>query len=506
MKVTYFQESQKRPFLKSDIQAEIFEKGIQGKELGSENSSTHKEIAEEFIKVLQEALGNNGYIDQKHDLMSIVDSGLIFQQKGLANSLERSDILSEKSKELDEKAELKNESDLEARGTNTSYATSMDQDEDTKQVTETEQKNTTNLSQHKKNTLSDELQSSIQKSEYKEIAHEGKVDIDVQDSLMQYDTNLKQYAYTETSAASYDNAPMDFRTDKGQIAAVDHKDHQLMNEAALSAEQHHSDNSDIQEDSHLADEKLGSKEIVMSSKKSEVQSVSLIGGVSVTQPYPQGISNGSEKGGDGIGKISSLQASSESQSNKNVNSRLPGLVGQGVSGSSQSVQTIEKNQKVSRVNVSHLIEKVEAAVKEAMKLKDGKSISFKMDPPHLGAVKVDLAYRESGFFARITADSNEVMNLLRDKAYELHGILRDLGLDASKVTVQIGDEKEYSNEYTFQNFDPSFEKQQQERSSHFEKDPSFTGLLLNSPRSEDGKEKEMLQQYQTHKITGNWIA
>lgn len=83
------------------------------------------------------------------------------------------------------------------------------------------------------------------------------------------------------------------------------------------------------------------------------------------------------------------------------------------------------------------LERVEAALQKASESKDGTQISLRLDPPSLGSVKVDVSFKEGSLHARISAESVQVLQLLRDKAPELQVVLRKLGLDAEKVSVSV---------------------------------------------------------------------
>jgi flagellar hook-length control protein FliK len=90
---------------------------------------------------------------------------------------------------------------------------------------------------------------------------------------------------------------------------------------------------------------------------------------------------------------------------------------------------------------ARMMERVEGALKEAAKARDGKSISLRLDPADFGRVKVDVTLREGALHARVTPENQQVMVALRENAHELHGALRKLGLDVSSITVTVSSEK-----------------------------------------------------------------
>jgi len=95
---------------------------------------------------------------------------------------------------------------------------------------------------------------------------------------------------------------------------------------------------------------------------------------------------------------------------------------------------------VPRAAVLQAVEKVEAVLKEAVRAKDGTSISLRLDPPSLGNVKVDVTLREGMLHARLVAESPQVNALLRERAHELQATLRRLGLDVERVSVAVSSE------------------------------------------------------------------
>jgi len=88
------------------------------------------------------------------------------------------------------------------------------------------------------------------------------------------------------------------------------------------------------------------------------------------------------------------------------------------------------------------MERVESALKEAAKSRDGKTLSFRLDPPQLGQVKVDVSLKDGALHARMVPENAQVASLLREKASELQSTLRRLGLNVETVTVSVGNESD----------------------------------------------------------------
>ena len=111
----------------------------------------------------------------------------------------------------------------------------------------------------------------------------------------------------------------------------------------------------------------------------------------------------------------------------------------GLSGSEQSQkgESAKNSKPLTRTQSLATLERVESALQKAAESKDGTQISLRLDPPNLGSVKVDVSFKEGSLHARISADSAQVLQLLRDKAPELQVVLRKLGLDVDKVSVSV---------------------------------------------------------------------
>ena len=89
-----------------------------------------------------------------------------------------------------------------------------------------------------------------------------------------------------------------------------------------------------------------------------------------------------------------------------------------------------------------MMERIETALKEAARSRDGKTITLRLDPMQLGQVKCDVSMRDGLLHARITPQSQDVVNAVREHAHELQTALRRLGLNVDRVTVQVVSEKD----------------------------------------------------------------
>lgn len=120
--------------------------------------------------------------------------------------------------------------------------------------------------------------------------------------------------------------------------------------------------------------------------------------------------------------------------------------------SAQSSENSKQLKTLSRSLAARTLEQVEKVVREAAKSKDGRSVTLRLDPPELGVLKVDLTLKDGVLYARLAADTAPVQHLLRERAQELQGNLRKLGLNLEGVQVSIVGQD--SNDSSWQqNFD-----------------------------------------------------
>jgi flagellar hook-length control protein FliK len=116
------------------------------------------------------------------------------------------------------------------------------------------------------------------------------------------------------------------------------------------------------------------------------------------------------------------------------------------SAESSSAMNKEAFKELSKGQELRTLKKVEEALKEVAKSRDGKTISLRLDPPSLGSVRVEVSIRDGVLHARLAADSAHVNNLLRDKGAELQQVLRGLGIDVNGVNVSVQDDGSQSQQ------------------------------------------------------------
>lgn len=130
----------------------------------------------------------------------------------------------------------------------------------------------------------------------------------------------------------------------------------------------------------------------------------------------------------------------------------------------QSSESKSINQRVKplpKAMESKAFERVEQVLKEAVKSKDGKSISFRLDPPQLGKMQIDVSFKDGALHARIVPESQQVGNIIRDRAHELVNSLRKLGLNVEKISLSVSEQVAFE--------DSGFSGMHQDFSNHEEK-------------------------------------
>jgi flagellar hook-length control protein FliK len=97
---------------------------------------------------------------------------------------------------------------------------------------------------------------------------------------------------------------------------------------------------------------------------------------------------------------------------------------------------------LNRATSQKMMERIETALKEAARSRDGKTITLRLDPMQLGQVKCDVSLRDGLLHARITPHNPDVVNAVREHAHELQTALRRLGLNVDRVSVQVLSDKD----------------------------------------------------------------
>lgn len=142
--------------------------------------------------------------------------------------------------------------------------------------------------------------------------------------------------------------------------------------------------------------------------------------------------------------------------------------------------------------MARTMEKVEQALKEAARARDGKTISLRLDPPDLGTLKVDVSLREGTLRARVVVEQSAVYQQLREKAHELHAALRKLGLNVDAISVSVSAENQ-----------SSFSMEQHVRREQNE----ATGFASDLPQhGEAESELAKAQSSKTAVIDNGWVA
>ncbi|GEM_PF-4671999 len=140
-----------------------------------------------------------------------------------------------------------------------------------------------------------------------------------------------------------------------------------------------------------------------------------------------------------------LLASGNSQSNRSADEAKPNSIAisaPAVESSRGEKKSASRIVRIPPALEARTLKRVEQVLSEVATAKETKSLSFRLDPPSLGSVKVDISLKDGALHARIVPESSAVGNFLREQAHELVISLRKLGLNVEKVAVSIGSETE----------------------------------------------------------------
>lgn len=143
----------------------------------------------------------------------------------------------------------------------------------------------------------------------------------------------------------------------------------------------------------------------------------------------------------GLKEIGSSSKAGSNQSGMNMGGDP--AAARGIAQQVTSETSARPTKALSRVAALRTLEKVERALEEVARSKDGKTISLDLEPVNLGKVKVDVSIRDGSLHARLSAESTDVRQLLREHAHELQSILRKLGLQVDSVAVSVATEEPF---------------------------------------------------------------
>ncbi len=105
--------------------------------------------------------------------------------------------------------------------------------------------------------------------------------------------------------------------------------------------------------------------------------------------------------------------------------------------------------KLSESVQAKIVERIQAALDDAAKNRDGNTMVVRLDPPELGAMTVKVSYRSDQLFARIIPESQDVEAVIRSRVSELSQILANSGLKVENVHISIGQERSESELFKF---------------------------------------------------------
>ena len=141
----------------------------------------------------------------------------------------------------------------------------------------------------------------------------------------------------------------------------------------------------------------------------------------------------------------SLKAQTSASVDSKSKAASPGITGVGAAAEPRAAKNdaaprVAKY--LNRATSQRMMERIETALKEAARSRDGKTITLRLDPMQLGQVKCDVSLRDGLLHARITPQNPELVSSVREHAHELQTALRRLGLNVDRVSVQVLSERD----------------------------------------------------------------
>lgn len=192
-----------------------------------------------------------------------------------------------------------------------------------------------------------------------------------------------------------------------------------------------------------------------------------------------------------------IESAQSSQINQKVNKDgafSPSIIAISSDIKKSGVDREVRQRPLSRAHEARTMEKVESVLKEAVKSKDNKSITLRLDPPSLGAMRIDVGLKDGTLHAKLIPESLQVGNFLREHAHELVISLRKLGLHVEKVTVSVVTEQ-------------GFESQDQAGSAPFSREE---GQKKNSEESHEMSNEVFSNIQESHELKAtnidHWVA
>ncbi len=191
-----------------------------------------------------------------------------------------------------------------------------------------------------------------------------------------------------------------------------------------------------------------------------------------------------------LSSVTGVQASSGAGNGQTIGTQF-------ASQSKTLAQFVEKApaKELPRPAALRTMERVESALKEVARSKDGKTISLRLDPPSLGSVKIDVTLKDGQLHARFVAESAQVSALLRDQSHELQQMLRKAGIEAEQITISVASEHFSEANTEFSSFNQQLSEQPERTYG------AGPGVVAQNELSGESDAAVL-----TQRVTDHWIA
>ncbi|MCC6933474.1 MAG: flagellar hook-length control protein FliK [Deltaproteobacteria bacterium] len=131
--------------------------------------------------------------------------------------------------------------------------------------------------------------------------------------------------------------------------------------------------------------------------------------------------------------------SAENSSKQNSNNAVSGLQGATEKTAVKKQQTAAANE-LPKKTQDQIIEKLQQMIETAAKIRNGSTMTVRLDPPELGNLTMKLTHRADQIFARIIPETADVEAMLRNRSNDLVALLVNCGFKADNVHISFGQE------------------------------------------------------------------
>jgi flagellar hook-length control protein FliK len=145
----------------------------------------------------------------------------------------------------------------------------------------------------------------------------------------------------------------------------------------------------------------------------------------------------------------------KTSSTSSTNSTVAGLNGSSTISDKRILR--DRGAAPERAQQAKILSQIEDAIRDAAKNRSGNTLVVKLQPAELGEMTVRVTHRGDQLFARVSAESEEVEQALRNRSAEVIQSLTSLGLKAENIHMAVGKDVLQDRKISFDQFSTGFE-------------------------------------------------